>query len=146
MFEQVIDAVQTLQIETTTYPQGVQVWMKLMGISFLASILFVYNRVGARWILAALLLNLFGLVVGKMIFPDASRTEIGTFVHLAFWLPILWIMWRPNQRLSFARDVNSALDWLYAIWLCWASGLLAVSLVLDLRTAFSILSGAYSGG
>ena len=140
MLELVSEAVHALQAETTSYPQGVQIWMKVMGLSFLASVLFVYAKPGARWILAALVLNLLGLLVGKMIFPEASRTEIGTFVHIVFWLPILCALWIPQQRLTFTRDVSSVFDWIYAIWLCWASGLLAISLVLDLRTGFMILS------
>jgi hypothetical protein len=140
MLELVSEAVHALQAETASYPQGVQLWMKVMGLSFLASVVFVYAKPGARWIFAALVLNLLGLLVGKMIFPEASRTEIGTFVHIAFWLPILGALWIPQQRFSFTRDVSSVFDWIYAIWLCWASGLLAISLVLDLRTGFMILS------
>ena len=139
MLEIVSEAMQALQAETTTYPQGVQIWMKVMGLSFLASILFVYAKTSARWILAALVLNLLGLLVGKVLFPEASRTEIGTFVHLAFWLPILYWIWRPGQRLSFSQDVTTAYDWAYAIWLCWASGLMAISLLLDLRAGLGMV-------
>jgi len=76
-----------------------------------------------------------------MMFPEAIRTQLGTFVHIAFWLPILCALWLAPRRLSFTRDVSSVFDWVYAIWLCWASGLLAISLVLDLRSGFMILSG-----
>lgn len=140
--ELVSEAMQALQSETNTYPQGVQIWMKVMGLSFLASVFFVYAKTGARWVLAALLLNLLGLLVGKMLFPEASRTEIGTFVHIAFWLPILVALWLPQHRLSIARDVRSAFDWVYAVWLYWASGLLAISLLLDLRSAYVILTAS----
>ena len=75
------DAITALQAETTTYPQNVQIWMKLMAGSFLVSIIFVYSKTGARWILAAFVLNGLGLVIGKMLFPEVSRTLIGTSVH-----------------------------------------------------------------
>ena len=52
MLDLVTEAVTALQAETSTYPQNVQIWMKLMAVSFLVSIVFVYSRVGARWILA----------------------------------------------------------------------------------------------
>lgn len=139
MMELMTQAVTALQAETASYPQAVQAWMKLMGLSFLASIVFVYTRVGARWILAALVLNILGLVIGKMTFPDASRTVIGTCVHLLFWPPILWAVWRPSARPSFSRAVNGFLDWIYLAWLCWASLLLSISLVFDVRTFFSLL-------
>ena len=94
MLDLVTEAVRALQEETSSYPQNVQIWMKLMGVSFLASIVFIHSRVGARWILAALLLNILGLIVGKMTFPDESRTVIGTYIHVMFWPAILWAVWR----------------------------------------------------
>ena len=70
MLDVITNAVTALQAETASYPQAVQVWMKVMGVSFLASVVFIRSRVGARWIFAALALNLIGLVVGKIAFPD----------------------------------------------------------------------------
>jgi hypothetical protein len=134
MLDLVIEAVKALQEETTTYPQNIQIWMKLMGGSFLASVVFVRSRVGARWVLAALLLNILGLVIGKMIFPDQSRAIIGTYVHILFWPAILWAVWRSFEHLSFSREANSLLDWAYIAWLVWASILMSISLVFDFRT------------
>jgi hypothetical protein len=134
MLDLVREAVTALQEETTTYPQNVQIWMKLMGGSFLASIVFVRSRIGSRWILAALLLNIVGLVVGKMAFPDASRTVIGTYVHILFWPPMLWAVWHSTRQLSISREANSFFDWIYIVWLAWASILMSISLVFDFRT------------
>lgn len=127
-------AVAALQAETASYPQGVQIWMKLMGVSFLASVLFAYWKPGARWILAALLLNLLGLLVGKMIFPEQSRTVIGTYVHILFWPAILWGVWLTTKTLSLSREKNRLLDWVYLAWLAWASLLMCISLFFDFRT------------
>jgi hypothetical protein len=138
MFDLVTEAVAALQVETNSYPQNVQVWMKLMGVSFLASVVFVYSRVGARWILAALLVNLAGLVVGKMFNPDVSRTIIGTYVHLLFWPAILWAVWRSVARLSFPEQLKSLFDWVYFVWLAWACLLLLISLVFDFGTLISL--------
>jgi len=137
MLDLVRESITALQGETASYPQHVQVWMKLMGISFLFSIVFAYSKIGARWILAALLLNLLGLLIGKMAFPDASRTVLGTYVHILFWPAILWAVWRSARGLSFARRDNSLFDWLYIVWLVWASLLMFISLVLDFRTLIS---------
>ena len=134
MLDLVKEAVTALQEETTTYPQNVKIWMKLMGLSFLASIVFVRSRVGARWVLAALLLNILGLVIGKMAFPDESRTVIGTYVHILFWPAILWAVSRSVHQLSFSREANSLFDWVYIVWLAWASILMSISLVFDFRT------------
>ena len=137
--ELISNAIAALQAETTTYPQQVQMWMKLMGLSFLASLLFAYWRVGARWIFAILVVNLIGLVIGKMLFPDASRTLIGTFVHLLCWPGLLWAAWRSSKDLSFSRTTNTSLDWVYISWFCWASLLVAISIVFDLRAAVLML-------
>ncbi|MEE4144697.1 MAG: hypothetical protein V2I26_07845 [Halieaceae bacterium] len=138
MLDLVTEAINALQEETTTYPQNVQIWMKLMGVSFLASIVFVRSKAGARWVLAALLLNILGLVAGKMLFPDQSRTSIGTYVHILFWPAILWAVWRSFEHLSFSREANSLYDWAYIAWLGWASILMFISLVFDFRTLISM--------
>ena len=138
MLELIKEAITTLQAETATYPQGVQVWMKLMAGSFLASIVFVRSRPGSRWVLAALILNILGLIVGKILFPDASRTAIGTVVHIMFWPAMLWAVWRSVGQLSFSRASNKAIDWAYIVWLAWASLLLLVSLFFDFRTFISM--------
>ena len=108
-----------------------------MGGSFLISIIFVYSRVGARWIFTALVLNILGLVLGKIVYPDASRTVIGTFVHLVFWPAILWAVWRSTRQLLFSREAKSLFNWIYIAWLAWASSLMSISLYFDLRTMIS---------
>ena len=137
MLDMITNAVTALQAETASYPQAVQVWMKVMGVSFLASVVFIRSRVGARWIFAALALNIMGLVVGKIAFPDASRTVIGTYVHLLFWPAILWAVWRSAGQLTLSRYQNRAVDWIYLAWLGWACLLMSISLVFDARTFFS---------
>lgn len=134
----VTDAVTALQAETASYPDAVQIWMKVMGASFLASLLFVRSKTGARWIFAALILNIMGLTIGKIIFPDASRTVIGTYVHLLFWPAILWAVWSSAKQLSFSRQQSRTFDWVYIAWLSWASLLISISLVLDVRTLVSM--------
>jgi hypothetical protein len=139
MLDLITNAVTALQAETASYPHAVQVWMKVMGFSFLASLVFVHSKNGARWIFAALVLNIVGLVIGKVAFPDESRTVIGTVVHLLFWPAILWAVWRSARQLSFSRHQNSTFDWIYIVWLGWASLLMSISLVFDIRTLGSIL-------
>ena len=134
MLDLVREAVMALQEETTTYTQNVQLWMKLMGVSFLISIFFVRSKIAARWVLAAFLLNVLGLVIGKMTFPEESRTVIGTYVHILFWPAILWAIWLSSASLSFSRETNSHFDWIFIAWLAWASLLMSISLVFDFRT------------
>jgi len=141
MLDLFTNAVAALQAETTSYPHGVQIWMKVMGVSFLASVVFVRSRTGARWIFAALILNIMGLVLGKIAFPSESRTVIGTYVHILFWPAILWAVWISARQLSFSRQQNRTFDWIYIIWLCWASLLMSISLIFDVRTLVSLWFG-----
>ena len=138
MIEHVTEAIAALQSETANYPQNVQIWMKLMGMSFLASVVFIYAKSGARWVLLALVLNVVGLIIGKIIFPDASRTAIGTTVHILFWPAILWAVSRTLKQLSLSRQQNTVFDWAYIVWLAWACLLMSISLLFDFRTALSL--------
>jgi len=134
MLDLIREAVTSLQNETLAYSQGVQLWMKVMGFSFLFSIVFIYKKVAARWIFAALILNILGLIVGKIVFPDESRTIIGTYVHLIFWPPILWAIWRTTMRQTIAKNFKSLFDGIHMVWLIWASALIVISLFFDIRT------------
>ena len=141
MLDIVTNAVAALQAETASYPHAVQIWMKVMGASFLAGLVFVRSKTGARWIFAALILNIMGLVIGKIAFPDAGRTAIGTYVHLLFWPAILWAVWGSARQLTFSRQQNRTFDWIYIVWLGWASLLMSISLIFDIRALGSIWFG-----
>ena len=138
MLDLITEAVTALQAETSSYSENVQLWMRLMGLSFLASILFVYSKTAARWILAALILNILGLVVGKILFPELSRTVIGTYVHILFWPALLWAAGRSIVPLILSQKVNALFDWAFIVWLSWACLLLSISLVFDFRSLFFI--------
>jgi len=133
----IVEAFLSLQGETTHYPQAVQVWMRVMALSFLASLLFVYPKPAARWILLALVLNIVGLIVGRLLFPEASRTVIGTCVHLMFWPAILIVIWRRPPILDW--PLSSYFEKVYIIWISWASLLMAISILLDARTFLSLI-------
>ena len=141
MLDLVLKAVTALQTETASYPDHIQIWMKIMGVSFLFSIIFLYSRPGARWVFAALVLNILGLILGKMAFPEESRTVIGTIVHLLFWPAILCAVWRSSRHLLYSREGTSFFNWIYIVWLAWASALMSISLVFDLRTLIYFWSG-----
>lgn len=134
MLDLIREAISSLQNETLAYSQGVQLWMKVMGFSFLFSVVFIHKKAAARWILAALILNILGLITGKIIFPNESRTIIGTYVHLIFWPPILWAVWRTFRGQSRAQNFNSLFEGAHTIWLIWASTLITISLLFDIRT------------
>lgn len=133
MFEPILEAITQLQLEASSYPSGVQIWMKVMAFSFLGSLLFVYSNKGARWILAAFVINVVGLIVVKTVFSDLTRTEIGTYIHLIFWTPILFLVWKSKSRPTLSKGTSSIANLGYFVWISWASLLLLISIVLDAR-------------
>jgi hypothetical protein len=134
MLDLIREAISNLQNETLAYSQGVQLWMKVMGFSFLFSVVFIHKKAAARWILAALILNILGLITGKILFPNESRTIIGTYVHLIFWPAILWAVWRTSRTQSMATSFKNLFDGMHRVWLIWASCLMVISLFFDMRT------------
>lgn len=139
MIELVAEAISQLQNEASSYPPGVQIWMRIMAVSFLLSIVFVYAKVGARWILTAFVLNIIGLIAGKILLPEFSRSEIGTYVHLLFWPLMLWMIWKPSSRPSITLNAKSVFDSSYLIWLIWASVIMSISLLLDFKSFLGFL-------
>ena len=133
MFEAILEAITQLQLEASSYPSGVQIWMKVMAVSFLGSLLFVYSKKGARWILAAFVINVVGLIVVKTIFNDLTRTEIGTYIHLIFWTPVLLLVWKSKSRPTLSKGTSSIANLSYLVWISWASLLMLISIVLDAR-------------
>jgi hypothetical protein len=140
MLELISEAVSSLQLESATYPHNVQVWMKLMAASFLASLFFIYKHKAARWILLVLMVNIAGLIFGKIVFPEASRSELGTWVHLLFWPALLWAAWRSKRQQPNLHRAKRFFDFLYSGWFYWACLLILTSLILDARNLFLMLT------
>ena len=136
MLELIREAMAANQAEAATYSQGVRIWMGIMSIAFLSSVIFAPWKVGARWILAAAVVNILGLIFIKALFPDLGRTAIGTSVHLVFWTPVLWLIWRAGAATHRRADFQGLFGSVYQIWLIAASAIMATSLALDARTAF----------
>lgn len=139
MLELIREAMASNQAEASTYSQAVRVWMGIMSIAFLTSVVFAPWKAGARWILLAMLINIAGLVFVKAAMPELTRTLIGTAVHLLFWTPALFMIWRPGARETRISDFSGVTGRLYQLWLVIASLIMATSLVLDARTAIGWL-------
>lgn len=139
MFEAVSEAVSALQAEAAQYPEGVRIWMRALFLSLFASLIFAPRKSGARWILAAMLVNIIGLIAMKATFPDLSRTAIGTSIHLLFWPLALFMIWRPAARERRRVETQSAFGAAYLIWLLLVSAMMTASLALDARTAVGLV-------
>lgn len=103
-----------------------------MAVTFLLSIAFIRFRTGARWVLAAFVVNMVGLIAIKTVFPDLLRHEIGTVVHLLFWPIALLMIWRPGNRADH-RFHGSVIQRVYVVWLALASTIMTISLIFDTK-------------
>ena len=140
MLDVLNNAFLALQAESSSYPEPVRIWMRVLAISFIVSVVFIRSQSGARWILAAFLINVTGLITGKVMFPDLSRTLMGTSIHIIFWPIALWAVWRPAARPSMNLP-EGVFDRFYVAWILWISILISISLVLDARTMVRLMSG-----
>ena len=64
----------------------------------------------------------------KLFFPDLSRSDVGSVVHLVLWSGLLIVLWRPQARVQAGEKL---FDRAYSGWLIWITALMAVSLILD---------------
>lgn len=128
-----------LQAEAASYHWGVQIWMRVMATSFAIGLVFAPWRSGARWIVAAMIVNLIGLISIKAAYPHFSRAEIGMFIHLVFWSFALRMVWRNDARDALKKLPTSVTNRIYLIWLAWASAVMTVSLLIDSAVAVKML-------
>lgn len=140
MFDTLRDAIAANQLEAAAYSPGVRVWMGVMGAALLSAVIFAPARSAARWVLAAAVVNIAGLILIKAAQPDLSRTVIGTVLHLVFWTPVLAINWRPAARAARRLHAPSPYNRVFSVWLVVVSLVMATSLVLDARIALGWIS------
>jgi len=137
LFQLIKEAITANQAEAAAYSPAVRAWMALMAVSFLSSVVFICWKAGARWVLAALVVNVLGLILVKAFFPAFTRTEIGTVVHLVFWSIAVIMIWRPGVRVRRRADFRGNWGTLYMVWLIVVSAILCTSLILDARAALN---------
>ncbi len=129
------EAIAANQEEAAAYAPAVRAWMAVMALSFMSSVIFIFWKSGARWVLTALVINMLGLIVIKALFPAFTRTGIGTVVHLVFWSFVIFMIWRPRARARRTSDFMGSWGKVYFAWLVGVTSIMFVSLILDARTA-----------
>jgi len=125
-----------LRAEATAYPDGVQIWMRVMSLSFASGLFFVLWNTRALWVVGVIVLTAIGLTTIKMINPDLPRAAIGAPLHLILWPFALLAIWFPGDRRIRWQGV-STLGRTYAMWAVWVSLLMLLSLILDARGVFT---------
>jgi hypothetical protein len=126
--EEIENALKLLRTDAASYPVGVVVWMRVMAVSYFSGIIFAWKKPGARWVILTMMLTFCGLILGKLMLPELSRSDIGSIVHVVLWPILLFLMWRPGARAQLGEQL---FDRIYFAWLIWITVLMAISLMLD---------------
>ena len=124
------EMMQAIQADTTP---SVQLWMNWMSLMFMLSLVFVWKKVGARFVLAAVVL---GLICGVVIFKLTGDPWLLGISHILFWMPLLWILYRVDiSKPGFSWKTP------YGVWLAVLMVTIVVSLVFDFRDVAMVLLG-----
>lgn len=134
----VYEAINVLQAEAGSYSDGVRIWMRIMGMSFVAGIMFAPWRREALWVVLMAAATFALLIVGKIFDPTLSRSLLGSVIHLILWPAILWLLWSPAARDRRKSHVQQSY-WRHVFlgWLIWVTALILISLILDARFLLS---------
>jgi len=71
-------------------------WVAWLVILNLGAVVFIWNRVEARWALAAMLVNMPFM---NMLFYYFGYTRILGLSHIIFWTPLLVYLWRRRNSI-----------------------------------------------
>ena len=126
--EEIENALKLLRSEAASYPVGVQIWMRVMAVSYFSGIIFAWKQPSARWVVLTMVLTFCGLILGKLMLPELSRSAIGSIVHMVLWPILLFLIWRPGAR---TRPGEQLFDRIHFVWLIWITVLMVISLTLD---------------
>lgn len=125
------------QAETAQLPPAVLAWMWAMRIVFGGSVIFL-PRVGALVTFGTMLATAVLRFYAKGLYPDVPASHIGALVHVVLWLPLAAFLLYSMRGQREPR--GSHFDRVFAIWRPVVIGMLAVSLVFDVREVMRMLA------
>ena len=135
-FATLLRGVTLFQAEIAQLSPAVLAWMWAMRIAFGASIVFL-PRAGAVATLGTMIATAVLRFYVKGSYPDMLAPQIGALTHVVLWIPlIVFLLYSIRYQPATA---GSRLDRAYTIWRVVAVGMLAVSLVFDIREAVTAL-------
>jgi len=123
----------TAAIDAVATP-NVAMWMNWMVGVFLLSILFVWKYAGARVVLLVFFLSIPALY---FVFQATKDPWLLGIVHIVFWLPLAIYLLLVEFKKPAVRAAS-----IYGVWLILLISTIAISVVLDVRDVFNVLTGA----
>ena len=112
---------------------AVKIWLSWMSLIFIASVLFVYRHVEARFILGVMLLT---LPVAFLIFDQTQSPHLIGVAHLILWLPLAIYLIRRVFLGKIVRPLTP-----FGIYLMLLLTTIGISLFFDIRDLVLILLG-----
>jgi hypothetical protein len=113
--------------------EAVQIWMNWMMIIFMASLIFVYKHVSARYIFGALVIT---LPIALFIFDQTGNINFIGIAHIIGWLPL--------SIYLIKTEIIGKLDKLktpYGIYLVLLLDTILISLIFDFRDVALVMLG-----
>jgi len=114
----------------------VKLWMNWMTIVFVASILFVWKHVQARWVFAALIATGIGAFI---VWSTTQNVHLLGIVHLVVWLPLAIYLWKSTLSAPARRDTLKFR--IFFSWICLLFATIVISLLFDVRDIYLVLTG-----
>jgi len=74
------------QANTAQYPQYLQIWLNWLVAINLASVLFIFHKPQARWVLLAMIGNVAFMM---FLFSQVGFVRLLGLSHIIFWTPLL---------------------------------------------------------
>ncbi|MCG8378574.1 MAG: hypothetical protein MI865_03750 [Proteobacteria bacterium] len=111
----------------------VQIWMNWMMSIFLASIIFCYKHVSARYILGVFFLT---LPIAIFIFDQTKNIHLLGISHIIGWLPlsIYLILTEIKGKKGFFKKP-------YGIYLILLLATIGTSFIFDIRDIYLVMMG-----
>ena len=111
-------------------PLPLKLWLMTLIGTFVASVIFVWNKVVARWALAGIVIGMFA---GGPVFNALGWPMLGGGIalwHLVCWTPVLIV-------LLWKRPFMNSEEWLpYKIWSALLLVVILISFFFDIRDAW----------
>ncbi len=111
----------------------VKLWTNWMFVIFVTSVLFTWQHVSARFILAAFVLT---LPIAVFIFQQTQQVHLLGISHLIVWAPLL-IYLITFEFIKKQTRPNTP----YGVYLVLLVATIAISLVFDVRDIFLVMTG-----
>lgn len=111
----------------------VQLWMNWMIGLFFASILFIFHKKSARYILSTILLT---FVFATVIFYFTKNVHLFSVPHLILWAPLAVYLFKTEVRKPDFKLLS-----FYGIYLALLLTTISISLVFDVRDTILIAMG-----